>query len=192
MPKNPESHGPRLPPGHTLGMLLKSLQHTLRQTFDETLRKRGVELSFAQFAALFNLDRDPGVTGARIARRAMVSAQTMNSALRALEVDGYIERRPHPSSRRADSWSLTAAGRAELERAREVGTMIFKQMLASFEANELAAFEQYLRRCIEALGGDLEAFSAGPSAHDERGRPLAVAATRQRRQKAGASSTRNV
>src|SRR5688500_8835925 len=132
MPKNPESFGDRLKlenPAHVLGFLLKSLHHTLRQTFDETLRKQGVELSFAQFSALFNLHVDPGVTGARLARRAMVSAQTMNSALHALELDGYIERRPHPLSRRADSWSLTEAGLQELDRAREVGSAIFARML---------------------------------------------------------------
>ena len=157
MPKNPESFGDWLKPEkpeQILGFLLKSLQHTLRQRIDEALRKQGVELSFAQFAALFNLHNDPGVTGARLARRAFVSAQTMNSALRALELDGYIERRPHPASRRADSWSLTDAGRRELDRGREVGRIIFTKMLGSFDAKELAAFEDYLRRCITALGGD--------------------------------------
>ena len=90
MPKNPESSGDCLnveKPEHLLGFLLKSLHHTLRQTFDEALRKQGVELSFAQFSALFNLHCDPGVTGARLARRALVSAQTMNLALHGLERD---------------------------------------------------------------------------------------------------------
>jgi DNA-binding MarR family transcriptional regulator len=157
MPKNPEPFGewPKLEkPEHIIGFLLKSLHHTLRQTFDETLRKQGVELSFAQFAALYNLHSDPGVTGARLARRALVSAQTMNSALRALELDGYIERRPHPLSRRADSWSLTDAGLEELARARQVGKTIFARMLGSFDTKEIAAFEDYLRRCIEALDAD--------------------------------------
>jgi DNA-binding MarR family transcriptional regulator len=155
MPKNSQSFADGLKlekPEHILGFLLKSLHHTLRQTFDEALRKQGVELSFAQFSALFNLHCDSGVTGARLARRAFVSAQTMNSALRALEQDGYIERRPHPSSRRADSWSLTAAGRAELDRARRVGAAIFARMLATFNEKEIGAFEDYLRRCIAALG----------------------------------------
>jgi DNA-binding MarR family transcriptional regulator len=181
MPKIPESFGDRLKlesPAHVVGFLLKSLQHTLRQTIDETLKKQGVELSFAQFSALFNLHCDPGVTGARLARRAMVSAQTMNSALHGLELDGYIERRPHPLSRRADSWSLTAAGLEELERARQVGSAIFARMLGGFEAAETAAFEDYLRRCITALDGD----SAAAGADD---RP-------QRRQNAGVSNTRNV
>jgi DNA-binding MarR family transcriptional regulator len=157
LPKNPESFGDWLKlekPEHILGFLLKSLQHTLRQRIDEALRKQGVELSFAQFAALFNLHNDPGVTGARLARRAFVSAQTMNSALRALEVDGYIERGPHPSSRRADSWSLTDAGLAELARARQVGKAVFARMLGGFDAKEVAAFEDYLRRCIAALDSE--------------------------------------
>lgn len=165
MSKIPETFGERLKhekPEHVLGFLLKSLHHTLRQTFDEALRKQGVELSFAQFSAIFNLHCDPGVTGAQLARRAFVSAQTMNSALHALERDGYIERRPHPSSRRADSWSLTEAGLKELERARQVGDAIFTRMLSTFDAPEMAAFEDYLRRCITALGGEPAAAAVEP------------------------------
>src|SRR5690349_8325041 len=99
MPKNPEAYGTSLKfakPAHVIGFLLKSLHHMLRQTIEEALRKKGVELSFAHFAALFIADSEPGITGAKLARRAMVSAQTMNAALRRLEKDGRIERRPHP------------------------------------------------------------------------------------------------
>jgi DNA-binding MarR family transcriptional regulator len=163
MTKNPEEIGAwlkREQPKHLVGFLLKSLHHTLRQTFDEALRKQGVELSFAQFSALFSLHCDSGVTGAQLARRAMVSAQTMNSALHALELDGYIERRPHPATRRADSWSLTPAGLEELERARQVGTAIFTRMLGALDQNEVAALEDYLRRCITALGGDAVAMDS--------------------------------
>jgi DNA-binding MarR family transcriptional regulator len=186
MAKNPEGlkRWAELGKPELIGFLLKSLHHTLRQTIDETLRRQGIELSFAHLAALFNLHYDPGISGAQLARRAMVSAQTMNSALRALELDGYIERRPHPDSRRADSWSLTAAGLAELKRARAVGTAVFGGMLSGWTAQEISAFEASLRRCVAALDdtflADLE-----PGG---RGRPQAV----QRRQKAGASSTRNV
>jgi DNA-binding MarR family transcriptional regulator len=186
MAKNPEAikGWTELGKPERIGFLLKSLHHTLRQTFDETLRKQGVELSFAHLVALFNLHYDPGISGAQLARRAMVSAQTMNSALRALEFDGYIERRPHPDSRRADSWSLTSAGLAELKRARAVGSAVFGGMLAGWTTQEIAAFEHSLRRCVAALDDTMLAdFEPG-----ERPRTAAV----QRRQKAGASSTRNV
>jgi DNA-binding MarR family transcriptional regulator len=141
-------------PGQSIGFLMKSLQHTLRQAMDQALRKRGLELSFAQFAALFGLHREPGVTGAKLARRAMVSAQTMNSALRRLEEEGRIERRPHPESRRADSWHLTPDGLQLLEQAREVGSGVVARMLAPLAPAETAALEDYLRRCIAALEGD--------------------------------------
>jgi DNA-binding MarR family transcriptional regulator len=187
MAKNPEAlqGWADLGKPERIGFLLKSLQHTLRQTIDEALRKQGVELSFAHLAALFNLHYDPGISGAQLARRAMVSAQTMHSALRALEQDGYIERRPHPDSRRADSWSLTPAGLAELKRARAVGSAVFGRMLTALSTQEIAALEDSLRRCIAAFDDGTERDDGAP---DER---PGVAAT-QRRQKAGASSTRTV
>ena len=107
----------------------------------------------------------------------------MNSALHALERDGFIERRPHPQSRRADSWSLTSAGLDELARARQVGSAIFARMLADFDADEIAAFEDYLSRCITSLGGDLTALATEQTAAPRRA---------QRRQNAGVNSTRNV
>lgn len=187
MAKNPEAQDRwhELGDAEQIGFLLKSLQHILRQKFDEALRKQGLDLSFAHLACLFNLHYEPGISGAQIARRAMVSAQTMNSVLHALELDGYIERGPHPDSRRADSWSLTKAGIEELEHARAVGASVFGRMLGPLGDDEISALADYLRRCIGALdpGSELAAHVVGT-------RPRALAA--QRRQKAGANSTRNV
>jgi DNA-binding MarR family transcriptional regulator len=155
MAKNPQEHAAWLKldkPEHIIGFLLKSLHHTLRQTVDESLRKEGLELSFAHFAALYGLHCEPGITGAQLARRAMVSAQTMNSVLRRLEIEGRIVRRPHPESRRADSWSLTDAGVALLGEARKVGSTVFSKMLAPLDTDEIAGLESYLRRCLAALG----------------------------------------
>jgi len=174
---------PKLGKTEQVGFLLKSLQHSLRQNLEEVLRKQGLELSFAQVGCLFNLHYDPGISGAQIARRAMVSAQTMNSVLRTLEHDGHIERRPHPDSRRADSWSLTESGLAELERAREVGAAVFERMLSPLRSAEVTAFVDYLRRCTAALEQPADGDAVEQRAHTSAA---------QRRQKAGVSSTRNV
>jgi DNA-binding MarR family transcriptional regulator len=173
MPKNPEGLRTwlKLDRAERIGFLLKSLQHSLRQTIDEALRNKGVELSFAHLAALFNLHHDPGISGAQLARRAMVSAQTMNSALRALELEGLIERRAHPDSRRADSWSLTPAGLRELGRAREVGSAVFSNMLGALDSNEIAALENYLGRCVAALDADGRALDGTPPGQSEGGDP---------------------
>jgi DNA-binding MarR family transcriptional regulator len=167
MPKKPEGYGAWVKldkPEHIVGFLLKSLQHTLRQTMEEALRKRGFELSFAHFVALFGLYCEPGITGAALARRAMVSAQTMNSALRRLELEGRIERRPHPDSRRADSWWITPEGLELLEQTRAVGNATFERMLAPLDREEIAALESSLRRCIAALETDAEGDVAADAA----------------------------
>ncbi len=150
--------------------MLKSLQHTLRQRLDEAMRKEGVELSFAHFVALFSVQREPGITGAQLARRAFVSAQTMNSVLRRLEEDGFIDRRPHPDSRRADSWSVKPRGLAELDRGDKIADRVFAQMLAPLAPEEIAVMEDCLRRCIIALGGDT--IPAGTSAPDDIDAPF--------------------
>jgi DNA-binding MarR family transcriptional regulator len=157
MPKKREAYGSWLKldkPEHVIGFLLKSLQHTLRQSMDEAMRKKGVNLSFAHFGALFGIHCEPGITGAKLARRVMVSAQTMNSALRRLEAEGRIERRPHPDSRRADSWTVTEEGLDLLEHARTVGSEIFGRMLAPLDRAETMALESSLRRCVAALDAD--------------------------------------
>jgi DNA-binding MarR family transcriptional regulator len=160
---------------------MKSLQHALRHSMDEALRRRGLELSFAPFAALFGLYCEPGITGAKLARRTMVSAQTMNAALHRLEVEGRVERRPHPDSRRADSWYLTADGRDLLDQARSVGNAVFERMLAPLHKDEIASLESCLRRCIGALEGDRDADGA-VDADDETPPPARRAIKRGSRQ----------
>jgi DNA-binding MarR family transcriptional regulator len=141
-------------PELVIGYLLKTLHHGLRQALNDALRERRVGLSFAQGATLFELYFEPGLTGAQLARRAPVSAQTMNSMLRNLEAMSFIERRPHPESRRADSWFLTERGADEVAQARVTGDAVFRRMLSALKAEEIRNFQSYLRRCIDALEAD--------------------------------------
>jgi len=155
-----------MPEDH-VGFLLKTLHLGLRQTLEVELREHRIPLSFAQVGALFNLSIEPGLPGAQLARRASVSAQTMNTILRRLESNGLITRRPHPESRRADSWFLTEDGDAMLEQARTVGDAVFARVLSVFSKREAEEFKQSLRRCIAAL--DLPAESAPESRRPPRG-----------------------
>lgn len=147
-------------PEPVVGYLLKTLHHGLRRTLNDALRERRVGLSFPQGATLFELYFEPGLTGAQLARRALVSAQTMNSMLRNLEALGFIERRPHPESRRADSWFPTERGTEEVRQARVIGDAVFRRMLASFTSEEVSTLQDYLRRCIDAIEGGVEGAGA--------------------------------
>jgi DNA-binding MarR family transcriptional regulator len=142
--------------GQVIGFLFKSLHHSLRQAMDEALRRNKLELSFAHMVTLFGLHFEPGSTGAQLARRAMVSPQTMNPVLRRLEAEGFIERRPHPDSRRADSWFLTDLGTEQFRRARAVGDEVFSRMLGALDDGEIERLQDYLRRCITAIGTTTE------------------------------------
>src|ERR1044072_1594762 len=129
--RNLEIHLQSLPPVEGIPYLLRGLHHSLRQVVDEGLRRGRMELSFAHLATLYTIDAEPGLAGAEFARRSSVTAQTMNTILHRMERDGQLERRPHPSSPRADSWYVTARGSEQMHHAQVVGTALWRKMLAA-------------------------------------------------------------
>jgi DNA-binding MarR family transcriptional regulator len=146
-----ESHLQSLPPEEAIPYLLKGLHHSLRQAVDEGLRGERIELTFAHLSTLYTIDAEPGLAGAELARRSSVTAQTMNTILHRMERDGQLERRPHPSSSRADSWFVTARGSKQLDHARVVGKSIWRGMLAALKEREIAQLQNLLQRCIRGL-----------------------------------------
>jgi DNA-binding MarR family transcriptional regulator len=134
-----------------LGYLLKRLQHSIRQAIDERLRMANVGLSFAHITTLFVINHHPGVSGARIAKATMVTAQTVNTILRRLEGEGSLERKPHPDNRRVDCWYITDVGRAQMLKARAAADPVWDHMLAPLGPEEVAALRGLLKRCIEGL-----------------------------------------
>jgi DNA-binding MarR family transcriptional regulator len=140
-----------LPPEEAIPYLLKGLHHSLRQAVDEGLRGERIELTFAHLSTLYAIDAEPGLAGAELARRGSVTAQTMNTILHRMERDGQLERRPHPSSSRADSWFVTARGSKQLDHAKVVGKVIWRKMLAALKEREVAQLQNLLQRCIRGL-----------------------------------------
>lgn len=134
-----------------LGYLLKRLQHSIRQAIDERMRLAHVGLSFAHIATLFAINHHPGISGARIAKATMVTAQTINTILRRLEGEGSLERKPHPENRRVDCWYITDAGRTQMLKARAAADPVWENMLAPLGAHEVAELRRLLKRCIEGL-----------------------------------------
>jgi DNA-binding MarR family transcriptional regulator len=159
--KNVQAGLKGLPPEEAVPYLLKSLHHSLRQVVDEALRLGRIDMSFAHLATLFAVDSEPGSTGGELARRVCVTAQTMNTILRRLEADSQIERGPHPSNPRADSWHVTRSGRGRLARAKVVGTGIWRNMLASLTPAEVRQLQGLLLRCISSF--DQQSNAAPPS-----------------------------
>jgi len=135
----------------SIGLLLRGVNFDFRQTVDAALREAGVETTFGEISPMMSLKLEPGLNGAQLARHSMVSAQAMNTVLKALVRKNYIERRPHPRSLRADSWHLTRDGARLLERVRAVLEKVTASMLAGFSAREIREFEESLQRCVNNL-----------------------------------------
>ena len=161
-----------LRPEEAIPYLLKGLHHSLRQVVDEGLRRERIELTFAHLATLLTIDAEPGLAGAELARRSAVTAQTMNTILHRMERDGQLERRPHPSSSRADSWFVTPHGSEQLDHAKVVGKAIWRKMLAALAEREVAQLQNLLHRCIRGLDVQVEQL--------QRAKP---AATRKKRKR---------
>lgn len=134
-----------------VGYLLKQLMSALRRRMDERLRHRELDLSMAHMAALFALQEEPGIAGAQLARRTMISAQAMNGVLRRLEADGLISRSRHPENRHTDCWRLSLAGTRRLARARLAAEPVLQGMQSGLNPHERVELQRLLGRCISSL-----------------------------------------
>jgi DNA-binding MarR family transcriptional regulator len=155
------------PPEEQIGYLLKRLMHQFRHQVEERLR-RDSDMSLAHLVTLDQLQQEPGIAGARLARRLLVTAQTMTGLLRRLEQEGAIERRPDPHNRRADRWYLLPAGLRRLDAARCAGAPVMTKMLALLEGREVAELRGYLERCVEALEAEAVPQREAPPAGRQR------------------------
>src|ERR1700686_5656357 len=81
-----------------VGYQLKRAQQALRTAMDEGLRAQG--MTTPQYAALTALEADEPLSGADLARRCFVTAQTMNAILVGLERARLGERGGQPKNAR--------------------------------------------------------------------------------------------
>ena len=148
-------------PEEQIGFLLKRLMHVFRHALETRLR-RSANLSFAHLVTLDQIAEEPGIVGAQLARRLLVTAQTMTDLLKRLEREGSIERRADPSNRRADRWYIREEGLARLRSSRSAGGPVMTQMLSLLSHAEVTELRGYLERCVEGLERDNQQEAAIP------------------------------
>jgi DNA-binding MarR family transcriptional regulator len=138
-------------PGADIGLALRQLMMTFRQSVDAGLRSRGIDLSFVHGMLLKTLAREPGLSGAQLARRTLVTAQSMNSLLRGMEANDLIVREKHPENRRTDCWFLTSTGLRQLQLSNEIVDGVMTRIRTSISKADAARLVELLRQCAEAL-----------------------------------------
>ncbi len=132
-----------------VGYELKRVHHGLRSRMDGELR--GLGLTTPQYAAMSVLKDFPGISGAELARRSFVTAQTMNQILSKLEGAGLIEKRRHPGHGRVLQTYLAPEGERLVDRAHGVVEGIEERMLERLDEEERERLLQTLRGCADSL-----------------------------------------
>ncbi len=132
-----------------VGYLIKRAQQALRTAMDRALRDLGV--TTPQYAVLSLLAEETGLSNAALARRAFVTAQTMNEILATLQRSGLVERQPHPSHGRVLQTHLTDAGKALLDASHARVEAIEARMVSDLDLQERQQLARALERCVTAV-----------------------------------------
>ena len=142
--------------GHepTLLYLVGRIDRVVRRAMGSVLTAQG--LSVNQYATLSVLNRGSGLSNAQLARRALVSPQSMNEVLLTLEQRGLVGRRAHPDHGRILQARLTAKGRALLARCDAEVHEVEARMVSGLSNGERAALRGALLSGIRTLQGGLQ------------------------------------
>jgi DNA-binding MarR family transcriptional regulator len=135
-----------------LGRVLKRAEQTLLRAKSAALKPLG--LTLAQYVALSELDLQPGITAAALARASLVTPQAMMVVLKALEQQGLIERSPHARHQNVLEVRITPAGNEVLEAARRQVQPVERRVLDAFSAKERKQLAALLTRFVEAAEAD--------------------------------------
>ncbi len=145
----------------SLGFLVSRLQLQLRQRMMKAVEPWGLHGGQVVVLATLwvrlmqsqDLQEDPGLTQTHLVRISGVEKSSLVLFLDALESGGWIERRKHPTDRRAHLVYLTPSG---AERFAQAGQSLYaseQENFAVFSADEKAALMHGLSKLLGHLEG---------------------------------------
>ncbi|MEV1010232.1 MarR family transcriptional regulator [Streptomyces sp. NPDC049881] len=146
-----------LPLHERIGHRIRRVEQELVSAKHSVLRP--FKVNVPQYHVLLALSQESGLSGAALARRCMVTPQTMSSVLSTLENRGLVERRPHPVHQHVLESRLTRSGRSLIDEADAAVAEVEERLTAAFSPDEAGCFLAALDRCSEALA----AGPAGPA-----------------------------
>jgi DNA-binding MarR family transcriptional regulator len=132
------------PPSEYPLWLLKRAFHYGHRAVNDAIRPFGVTPT--QLGALNRLVQEPGLSGAELARRLLVTPQAAQLALAALEERGLVERRPDANHGRIVRTYLTSDGRQVVKETMVLGLRAEDRFLAVLNAEERKTLVDLLRR----------------------------------------------
>jgi DNA-binding MarR family transcriptional regulator len=142
-------HGKRGEHGY-LAYLLRQAQAAARLRMERALADLGV--TTPQFVVLTMLKAYPGLSGADLARVALLTPQTVGVIVRNLERDGAIRKTRHPVHGRILQWSLTQRGTDLLASCRQHAQALERRLSAGLDGRA----ELTVRRWLSKIATDLQ------------------------------------
>jgi DNA-binding MarR family transcriptional regulator len=140
------------------GFLLKDVSRRYVLRFEQHAAE--LSLTLVQCKALTHLEKNEGVSQARLAELTDVEPMAMVRILDRMEADGVLERRPDPEDRRARRLHLTARAKPLLEEIWRLAALTRAETFAGISRAEREAFIGVLER----LDDNLLALDAVPAA----------------------------
>ena len=131
------------------------LERVLRRRLTAAVAPAG--LTLPAYTALSVLRADDGLSNAQLARRSLVTPQSMSEVLAQLVERGYVRRRPDPDHGRVIRTELTPAGSRALALCDHAVDEIEREMLAGLDRGEREDFRDALAGCGRSLEVELEA-----------------------------------
>jgi DNA-binding MarR family transcriptional regulator len=145
----PPGQGKRGEQGY-LAYLLRQAQAAARLAMERALADLGV--TPPQFVVLTMLRAYPGLSGADLARVALLTPQTVGVIIRNLERDGAIRKTPHPVHGRVLQWTLTRRGGMLLDKCRRHALRLERRLMAGLPKNAQVAIRRWLAKIATDLG----------------------------------------
>jgi MarR family transcriptional regulator for hemolysin len=131
------------------GFLLKEVSRRYVNRFE--VRAREISLTLAQAKALVRLEKNEGVSQARLAELAELEPMTMVRILDRMEAEGLLERQPDPADRRARCLYLTVKARPILSEIWRLSDEIRAELFAGVSKAEREQFMTVLERLYDNI-----------------------------------------
>ena len=150
MPPNKPTAAPQAdnkPSG--LAYLVGRLDHVLNKRLRDGLAPLG--MTVPHYTALSVFRALGTISNAQLAERTMMSPQSANEMVKAMEAKGWIARTPDPDHGRIIRISLTDDGEAVLARCDEVVKQVEETMFPDLAQDERAWLHTQLRSAVKAL-----------------------------------------
>jgi len=128
------------------GWLVQRLTGQLDRAMDAALAPHG--LTVQRFAIVMTVLENEGLTQSEIGERFRAPAYQITRSIDALAADGFLERRPHPTSRRTNTVHATRQSLALVPTLVKIVETVNADLLAGLKAEECAQMHDLLGQML--------------------------------------------